>query len=61
MDGNGETIFNVKIGNHHTETTIKEWLFGVPGVCTILSFIMLLKSIILGGICFLKTFPIQTN
>ena len=33
MDGNGETtILNVKIGNHHTERTMKEWLFRVPGV-----------------------------
>jgi len=31
MDGNGETtIFYVMIWNHPIETTIKNWLLGVP-------------------------------
>ena len=34
MDGNGDTtiFFTVMIWNHPLETTIKKWLFGVPGL-----------------------------
>jgi len=32
------TIFYVMIWNHPVETTIKNWLFGVPGLCTLLGW-----------------------
>ena len=32
MDGNGETTFLCKdLAHHPTETTIKKWMFRVPG------------------------------